>query len=56
MMKSAKGRLTPEGVAYIRKLRAQDAKKWTYQALAAELGVCLTTVYNVCKERTHADG
>lgn len=54
MLKSQKGRLTPAGVAHIRKLRAADPKKWTYQALAVELGVCLTTIYNVCKERTHA--
>jgi hypothetical protein len=52
-LKSEKGRLTADGVAHIRKLRADDPVKWTYQALAAELGVCLTTVYNVCKERTH---
>lgn len=54
MLKSEKGRLTPEGVAHIRKLRAEDPKKWTYQALAVELKVCLTTIYNVCKDRTHA--
>lgn len=52
-LKSEKGRLTPDGVARIRELRAEDPKKWTYQALAVELGVCLTTVYNVCKARTH---
>jgi hypothetical protein len=55
MLKTDKGRLTAEGVAHIRALRTADPKKWTYQALAAELGVCLTTVYNVCKQRTHAD-
>lgn len=55
MFKSEKGRLTPAGVAHIRKLRGLDPKKWTYQALAVELGVCLTTIYNVCKDRTHAD-
>lgn len=54
-LKSEKGRLTADGVARIRELRANDPKKWTYQALAVELGVCLTTIYNVCKERTHAD-
>lgn len=51
--KTEKGRLTPEGVAHIRALRAADPQKWTYQALAAEIGICLTTVYNVCKHRTH---
>lgn len=54
-LKTDKGRLTAAGVAHIRKLRAEDPKRWTYQALAAELGVCLTTVYNVCKQRTHGD-
>ena len=53
MLKSEKGRLTPAGAAHIRKLRAEDPKKWTYQALAEEMKVCLTTVYNVCKQRTH---
>lgn len=52
-LKSEKGRLTPEGVAKIRELREQDPQKWTYQALAAELDVCLTTIYNVCKRKTH---
>lgn len=52
-LKSEKGRLTPDGVARIRDLRARDPKKWTYQALAEELRVSLTTIYNVCKQRTH---
>lgn len=50
MLKSEKGRLTADGVAKIRELRAQGM---TYQAIAEELKVCLTTVYNVCKARTH---
>lgn len=52
-LKTQKGRLTPDGVARIRELREQDPVKWTYQALAAELDVCLTTIYNVCKRKTH---
>ncbi len=51
-LKSEKGRLTPEGVAHIRKLRAAGK---TYQAIAEEMKVCLTTVYNVCKQVTHAE-
>lgn len=52
MLKSLKGRLTADGVARIRELRAAGK---TYQAIAEEMKVCLTTVYNVCKQRTHAD-
>ncbi len=52
-LKTDKGRLTPEGAVRIRELRAQDPEKWTYQRLAAELDVCLTTIYNVCKRKTH---
>lgn len=55
MLKSDKGRLTADGAAHIRKLRAEDPKKWTYQALAEEMKVCLTTVFSVCKGRTHAE-
>ena len=51
MLKSEKGRLTQAGVARVRELRAQGK---TYQAIAEEMKICLTTVYNVCKQRTHA--
>lgn len=50
MYKSEKGRLTPVGVQRVRDLREQGK---TYQQIAQELGVCLTTIYNVCKRRTH---
>ena len=49
-MKNDKGRLTPEGVAYVRE---QKSAGRTYQSLAEELGVCLTTIYNTVKRRTH---
>jgi len=52
MLKTLKGRLTPDGVARIRQLRAEGK---TYQAIAEEMKVCLTTIYNVCKQKTHAD-
>ena len=52
MLKTPKGRLTAEGVAYIRKARAEGK---TYQALSQEVGVCLTTIYNVCKQKTHSE-
>lgn len=52
-LKTQKGRLTPAGVSRIRELREQDPVKWTYQELASELDVCLTTIYNVCKRKTH---
>lgn len=52
MLKSPKGRLTADGVAQLKKLRA--AKK-SYQAIASELGISITTVYNILKGRTHAD-
>lgn len=48
--KSEKGRLTPDGVARVRELRAAGR---TYQQIATELDVCMTTIYNVCKRRTH---
>lgn len=48
--KSDKGRLTLVGVQRVRDLRAEGK---TYQQIAQELDVCLTTVYNVCKRRTH---
>lgn len=48
--KSEKGRLTPDGVDRVHALRAEGK---TYQQIAEELKVCLTTVYNVCKRRTH---
>jgi len=50
-LKTLKGRLTADGVSRIRELRAAGK---TYQAIAEEMKICLTTVYNVCKERTHA--
>lgn len=50
MFKSPKGRLTAEGVERVRELREQGK---TYQQIAEELQVCMTTVYNVCKGRTH---
>lgn len=49
-LKTKKGRLTPDGAARIRELRSQGR---TYQQIAEELRVCLTTVYNCCKHRTH---
>lgn len=57
-LKSEKGRLTPDGVARIFELRAQNNPKsgepWTYQQIAADLEVCVSTVYNVLKGKTHA--
>lgn len=50
LYKSEKGRLTPVGVQRVRTLREEGK---TYQQIAQELEVCLTTVYNVCKRRTH---
>jgi len=56
-LKSEKGRLQPEGVGRIKKLREEQhpatGKKWTYQQIAVEMGVCLSTVYNVLKGKTH---
>ena len=51
MLKSEKGRLTADGVARIHELRA---KGQTYQEIATTLRVCMTTVYNVLKGKTHA--
>lgn len=57
MLKSAKGRLLEAGVARIFKLRTEThpttGKPWTYQQIASELGVSMSTVYNVVKEKTH---
>jgi len=57
-LKSLKGRLTPEGVERIKNLRnsanPKTGKAWTYQQIAAELDVCLSTVYSVLKGKTHA--
>ena len=50
-LKTDKGRLTPKGVDPIRKLRAQGK---TYQKIAQELDVSLTTVYQVCTNKTHS--
>lgn len=47
--KTPKGRLTDEGVAYIHKRRAENA---TYQEIAQELAVCITTVFNAAKGRS----
>jgi len=52
MLKSPKGRLTAEGVAHVRQLRA-DGK--TYQQISGELAVSITTVYNICTGRTRAE-
>jgi len=51
MLKSEKGRLTPQGVEHIRKLRAAGK---TYQAIAEEMKISQTTVYLVCTNKTHA--
>lgn len=51
MYKSEKGRLTPVGVQRVHDLRLEGK---TYQQIAEELRVSLTTVYNVVKKRTHA--
>lgn len=57
-LKSDKGRLQPEGVEKIFRLRKEKHPKtgcrWTYQQIAVEMGVCLSTVYNVLKGKTHA--
>lgn len=57
MLKSEKGRLLEEGVARIHKLRGekhpQTGRRWTYQQIATEMGVSMSTVYNVLTERTH---
>ncbi len=50
MYKTPKGRLTLAGVEHVHALRAEGK---TYQQIAEALQVCLTTVYNVCKKRTH---
>jgi hypothetical protein len=50
-------RLTPTGVAEVHRLRAtnhpETGKQWTYQQIATSLGVCLSTVYNILKGKTH---
>lgn len=51
MYKGTNGRLTLAGVEYVHKARAAGK---TYQQIATEIGVCITTVYNVAKQRTHA--
>lgn len=53
MYKTAKGRLSPAGVARIRELRATNPRMWTYLRLATELGVSIQTIFNVCKGKTH---
>ncbi len=57
MLKSAKGRLLEDGVTRIQALREQNhpstGKRWTYQQIAAEMGVSMSTVYNVLTEKTH---
>lgn len=50
-LKTDKGRLTPQGVEHIHKLRAAGK---TYQAIAEEMKLSLTTVYQVCTKKTHA--
>lgn len=56
-LKSEKGRLQPEGIEKIFRLRGElhqhTGKCWTYQQIAIEMGVCLSTVYNVLKGKTH---
>lgn len=63
-IKTAAGRLREAGVARIHELRDAyddngDAKpgkpKRTLQSIAAELGLSLGTVYNVCAGKTHRD-
>jgi transcriptional regulator with XRE-family HTH domain len=57
MLKSEKGRLLPEGVVRVFKLREEKnpktGKRWTYQQLAQEMGVSVSTIYNVLTEKTH---
>jgi transposase len=46
-----------DGVARIYKLREENhpetGKRWTYQQIATDLGVSMSTVYNVLTEKTH---
>jgi hypothetical protein len=57
-LKSEKGRLQAEGVAKIFELRTTKhpytGRPWTYQQIAHEMGVCVSTVYNAVKGKTHA--
>jgi hypothetical protein len=56
-LKSPKGRLQPEGVEKIFRLRNESnpatGRPWTYQQIATEMCVCMSTVYNVLKGKTH---
>jgi transcriptional regulator with XRE-family HTH domain len=56
-LKSEKGRLQAEGIEKIKRLRKENhpttGRPWTYQQIAVEMGVCLSTVYNILKGKTH---
>jgi hypothetical protein len=51
--KYTNGRLTPEGIEELHRLRVVEHK--TYREIASALDVCHGTVYNVASGRTQKD-
>lgn len=56
LLKTPAGRLREAGAREILRLRSlehpETREKFTYQQIAAKLGVSIGTVFNVCKART----